>query len=92
MDQFMVDVTDIPDVGVGDEVVLMGTQGEKTIGAEEIANHIGTINYEVICMVGKRIPRVYKEHEEIIKKMNYVNELDENINVQNIFCRDENFA
>lgn len=92
MDQFMVDVTDIPDVGVGDEVVLMGSQGEETIGAEEIARHIGTINYEVICMVGKRIPRVYKEHEEIIKKMNYVNELDENINIQNMLYRDEKFA
>ncbi|MDK2787900.1 MAG: alanine racemase [Epulopiscium sp.] len=92
MDQFMVDVTDIPDVGVGDEVVLMGTQGEMTIGAEEIANHIDTINYEVICMVGKRIPRVYKQHEAIIKKINYVNELDETLNTQNVFGKDEKFA
>lgn len=92
MDQFMVDVTHIPNVGAGDEVVLIGQQGDKIITAEEIAKNIGTINYEIICMVGKRIPRVYKEHEAIIKKINYVNGLDENINIENISYRDENFA
>lgn len=92
MDQFMVDVTDIPDVAVGDEVVLMGKQGRAMIGAEEIAQIIGTINYEVICMVGKRIPRVYKKHEEIIKKIDYVSEFDENINIQKVFYKDEKFA
>lgn len=59
MDQFMVDVTDIEGVEVEDEVVLFGQQGENEIPVEEIANILGTINYEVICMIGKRVPRQY---------------------------------
>lgn len=59
MDQFMVDVTHIKYVNVGDEVVVFGQQQEKHILVEEIASLIGTINYEIICMIGKRVPRVY---------------------------------
>jgi alanine racemase len=59
MDATMVDVTGVEDVRPGDEVVLMGSQGGDTITAEEIAEKIGTISYEVLCMVGKRVPRVY---------------------------------
>lgn len=61
MDQFMVDVTDIPDVKVCDRVILMGRQGDLEVSAEEIAGMAGTINYEVVCRVGKRIPRVYSK-------------------------------
>ena len=57
MDQCMIDVTDIPDVQAGDEVLLFG--GEE-LPVDEIADHLGTINYEIVCMVGKRVPRVYK--------------------------------
>ncbi len=60
MDFIMVDVTDIPRVSVGDEAVLIGTQGEEQITAEEIANRINSISYEVFCSIGKRVPRVYK--------------------------------
>ncbi len=59
MDQFMVDVTHIEGVSVEDEVVLFGTQGDKEIPVEELASSLGTINYEIICMIGKRVPRVY---------------------------------
>lgn len=59
MDQCMVDVTDIPDVKKYDEVVLIGTQGDNTIPADEIAEKTGTINYEIVCRIGKRVPRVY---------------------------------
>jgi len=59
MDQCMVDVTDIPGVRKYDEVVLIGTQGDKTILADEIAEKTGTINYEIVCRIGQRIPRVY---------------------------------
>jgi len=59
MDQCMVDVTDIPNVKKYDEVVLIGTQGDKTILADEIAEKTGTINYEIVCRIGKRVPRVY---------------------------------
>ena len=69
MDQFMVDVSHIPDVDIGSEVVLIGQQGENVISAEEIADIIGTINYEVVCMVGKRIPRVYIENKEVLKRL-----------------------
>jgi len=60
MDYVMVDVTDIPRVKTGDEAVFLGKQGQERITAEEIAEKIHTISYEVFCSVGKRVPRVYK--------------------------------
>lgn len=59
MDMTLVDVTHIPDVKVGDEVVLFGRQDGAEISADEVASKIGTINYEVVCGIGKRVPRVY---------------------------------
>lgn len=64
MDQFMVDITDVPgnsDIKAGDEVVLIGKSGDKEIRAEDIAEILGTINYEVTCMIKNRIPKVYKD-------------------------------
>ncbi|OPJ65101.1 alanine racemase [Clostridium oryzae] len=60
MDMCMIDVTDIPEVAAGDEVVIMGSQGENSITADTYADLLGTINYEVLCGVGMRIPRIYK--------------------------------
>jgi alanine racemase len=60
MDFVMVDVTDIPRVSVGDEVVLMGRQGKEQITADEIAGKINSISYDVLCSIGKRVPRMYK--------------------------------
>lgn len=59
MDQVMVQLDEIPDAKTGDEVVLIGTQGEETISAEEIAKWWDTINYEVVCGIGPRVPRLY---------------------------------
>ncbi|MBN1574385.1 MAG: alanine racemase [Deltaproteobacteria bacterium] len=59
MDMTMVDVTDISGVEVGDEVVLFGRQGESEIHIDQMAEWLNTINYEVTCIVGKRVPRVY---------------------------------
>lgn len=59
MDQFMVDVTDIPDVKEGDIVTLVGRDGTECITVEELADMAGSFNYEFVCDVGKRIPRVY---------------------------------
>lgn len=59
MDQIMVDVTDIPGAETGDEVVLMGSQGNLSITADDIAGLIGTISYEVLCSPSARVPRVY---------------------------------
>lgn len=56
MDQCMVDITDIPDAGIGDEVILFG---EGAPSADDIAARAGTIGYEVLCLIGKRVPRVY---------------------------------
>jgi alanine racemase len=64
MDQFMVDVTHIEDVCAGDEVVLIGRQGSEEISVDEMAGWLSTINYEVTCMVSKRIPRIYYEKGE----------------------------
>lgn len=57
MDQFMVDVSHIENVKVGDKVILMGRDGELFISADEIAGYAQTINYEIVCGIGKRVPR-----------------------------------
>ena len=61
MDQFLVDVTEVGNVSIGEEVVLIGKQGGEEITATEVAEKLGTINYEVVCSIGKRVPRIYKE-------------------------------
>ena len=59
MDQCMVDVTDVPNVKVGDEVIVMGSDGTNSVTADDIANATGTINYEICCAFGQRLPKVY---------------------------------
>jgi len=59
MDQCMADVSHIPQIEVGEEAVLLGCQGEESISAEEIGKKIGTINYEVVCLISPRVPRIY---------------------------------
>jgi len=61
MDIVTVDVTDIPDVAPGDEVVLIGRQGDEWITAEEIAARIGTISYEILTRIGQRVPRIWTD-------------------------------
>ncbi len=61
MDMCMIDVTDLPDVKAGDEVVLIGRQGNEEIRVEELASIAGTIPYEIFCSIGRRVRRVYKE-------------------------------
>ncbi|MCG9478967.1 MAG: alanine racemase [Actinomycetia bacterium] len=58
MDQFMVDVTGLG-VSVGDEVILIGQAEDKSVTADQLAEIMGTINYEIVCMIGPRIPRIY---------------------------------
>ncbi|MCT4604749.1 MAG: alanine racemase [Marinisporobacter sp.] len=74
MDQCMLDVTEVENVKVGDEVILIGTDGNNTILAEDIGNLLNTINYEIVCMVGRRIPRVYMKNNKIIKIKDYLQE------------------
>jgi alanine racemase len=60
MDWVMLDVTDIPDVAVGDEVTMLGCDGfGHCVRAEELAEKAGTIPYEIFCGISKRVPRVY---------------------------------
>jgi alanine racemase len=59
MDMMMADVTDVPGAATGDEVVLLGQQGAERIDADELAARAGTISYEILCAVGKRVPRRY---------------------------------
>ena len=59
MDQFMVDVTEIPEAQFGDLVVLVGTDGEEEIRVEDLSELSGRFPYEFICCLGKRIPRIY---------------------------------
>lgn len=61
MDQCMIDVGHLPGVQPGEEVVLFGRQGQAWLPVEEWAGWIGTINYEAVCMVSARVPRVYVE-------------------------------
>jgi alanine racemase len=60
MDQIVVDVRDA-DIGVGDEVVLLGQQGGAEVTADDWARVLGTISYEVVCEIGPRVPRRYVE-------------------------------
>ena len=59
MDQCMVDLTDVPGTRLGDEVILMGSDGKLAIRAEDIAKATGTINYEILCGFGQRLPKIY---------------------------------
>lgn len=72
MDQFMVDVTDIPGACVGDRVVLMGTDGDEKISAETIAAAASSFNYEQVCDVSRRVARVYYQNGKQVKKTNYL--------------------
>ncbi len=70
MDQFMIDVTDIDGVTEGTEIVLMGEEKGLEITAEDIARIEGKISYEVLCCIGKRVPRIYKKNGREIKMVN----------------------
>lgn len=71
MDQFMVDVTDIEGVEEDDEAVLIGRQGEHEITVDDLANTCGGFHYEILCDIGKRVPRVYYEDGKIIGTKDY---------------------
>lgn len=72
MDQFMVDVTHIPDASVGDEVILFGRDGDCCISVEEVAEPAVSFNYELVCNVAHRVPRVYLRNGEVLGEVNYL--------------------
>lgn len=70
MDQCMINVSDVPDVQVLDEVVLIGEQGGERISVEDVARLLGTIPYEIICMISHRVARVYVRNGERVEALN----------------------
>ncbi len=72
MDQMMVDVTDIPDVRTGDNVVLVGHDGEECITMEQIATAADSFNYEFVCGISRRVPRLYTRGNETIHSVHYL--------------------
>jgi alanine racemase len=74
MDQCMIDLTGLS-AKVGDEVILFGSDGKNTISIDDVAAYVGTINYEVVCMIDKRVPRVYTKDGKVVKVRDYVLEL-----------------
>ena len=72
MDQIMIDVTDIDGVCVKDEVILIGKCGDKEITVEEIAKPAASFNYELVCNISRRVPRVYSVNGKDEKCVNYL--------------------
>ena len=72
MDQMMVDVTGIPDVAVGDQATLIGTDGDAAIAIEEIAAAAGSFNYEFACGISRRVPRIYVQGGETVCSVHYL--------------------
>ena len=66
MDQFMIDVTGVPEAQVGDTVTIFGRDGDEEITADDVADLIGTIGYEVTCLITPRVPRVYVEDGRVV--------------------------
>lgn len=66
MDQFMIDVTKVPEAKVGDTVTIFGRDGDDEITADDVADLVGTIGYEVTCLITPRVPRVYIEDGEVV--------------------------
>ncbi len=72
MDQFMVDVTHIPQVEAGDTATIFGTDGNETISVDEIAKKANTINYEIICNINSRVTRVYMKNGKVESAFGYL--------------------
>ncbi len=72
MDQLMVDVTDIPETKVNDRVTLVGRDGEEAISIEEIAAAADSFNYEFVCGISRRVPRIYTQGGKTVHSVHYL--------------------
>jgi alanine racemase len=72
MDMMMLDVTHIPGVASGDIVTIVGEDGGKTLTFDEMARLSGSINYEKVCLIGKRVPRIYRQNGKDIGVMDFI--------------------
>lgn len=74
MDQCMIDVTNVNNIDRGDEVIIFGCgcEGSESVSIDDLAAWLETINYEVACVIGKRIPRIYTKDGKAVKVLNYL--------------------
>ena len=72
MDQCVVDLSDVPDPAIGDEVVLYGDGSENAKTPDQVGKMLGTINYEIITMLDRRLPRIYQTNGKILEIKNYL--------------------
>ena len=72
MDMMLVDVTDIPEASVNDQVVLVGRSGDEVITMEEIAEAAGSFNYEFVCGISRRVPRIYTQGGKTVHSVHYL--------------------
>lgn len=72
MDQLMLNISGIPGVKAGDEVTVFGRDGKEFIPVDELAGKVGTINYELVCGVSKRVPRVYRKGSRTVGSLDYL--------------------
>ena len=72
MDMCMVDITDVPEAKVGDTVTVVGTDGGETVTWDDWAGQLGTISYELVCDINKRVPRLYFKNGEVVDKLQYI--------------------
>ncbi len=70
MDQCMIDATNADNINVDDIVTIMGEDGGACISAADLASYMGTINYEIVCLIGKRMPRVYTSGKSVVRVLN----------------------
>ena len=66
MDQLMIDIGAVPDAQVGTVVTLIGRDGSDCITADEVAGKYGTIGYEVVCGISKRVPRIFRDRGVLV--------------------------
>ena len=78
----MVDLSAIPEAVAGDEVVLLGQQGGQRISIEEAAELCQTINYEIMCLIGKRVPREYYRNGKYQFEIDYFDILEEGLHIE----------
>ena len=72
MDQCMIDVTGVNNIAIGDDVILFGKSDDIELPVESLAEKMGTINYEILCVIGKQIPRVYFRGGKVEEVHNYL--------------------
>lgn len=72
MDQLMVDISHVENVKIGDVVTIIGKDGDEFVGADELAKLRDTINYEIVCDIGARVPRVYLQNGKEVETQNYI--------------------